>query len=213
MHTATLVHITPDAEELISYMARVSNPSNQANTETSAKLIKYLIKHSHWSPFEMVNMCVCIETTRSIAAQILRHRSFTFQEFSQRYADASQLGEPVVPQLRLQDLKNRQNSIEATDEDKERLKGLIDSIDNHFASSMFLYEELLEAGVAKECAREVLPLSTPTRLYMNGTIRYWIHYCQLRCANGTQKEHQMIAKDAWKLLEEHLPNVCVSLDV
>ena len=213
MHTAKLIHITPNAEELISYMARVSNPSNQNNTQTSARLIKYLIDHKHWSPFEMVNMCVEIETTRSIAAQILRHRSFSFQEFSQRYADASQLGKPVAPQLRLQDLKNRQNSIEATDEDKERLKGLIDCIDNHFASSMFLYEELLEAGVAKECAREVLPLSTPTRLYMNGTVRSWIHYCQLRCANGTQKEHQMIARDAWKLLEEHLPNVCVSLDV
>ena len=213
MHSTKLVHITPNAEELITYMARVSNPANQHNTQTSARLIKYLIDHKHWSPFEMANMCVEIETTRSIAAQILRHRSFSFQEFSQRYADASQLGEPVVPQLRMQDLKNRQNSIETTGEDKERLKGLIDCIDNHFASSMFLYEELLEAGVAKECAREVLPLSTPTRLYMNGTIRSWLHYCQLRCANGTQKEHQVIARGAWKLLEEHLPNVCVSLDV
>jgi thymidylate synthase (FAD) len=162
MHTATLVHITPKAEELISYMARVSNPSNQTNTETSAKLIRYLIKHKHFSPFEMVNMCVEINTTRSIAAQILRHRSFTFQEFSQRYAKVAAVS--VMPELRLQDHTNRQNSIEAVGEDKERLKGLIDCIDNHFASSMFLYEELLEAGVAKECAREVLPLATPTTL-------------------------------------------------
>ena len=210
MHSAQLIHITPNAEELITYMARVSNPANQNNTETSARLIKYLIDHKHWSPFEMVNMCVEISTTRSIAAQILRHRSFSFQEFSQRYAKVAAVS--VIPELRLQDHTNRQNSIEAVGVDKERLKGLVDCIDNHFASSMFLYEELLEAGVAKECAREVLPLATPTTLYMNGTIRSWIHYCQLRCANGTQKEHQMIARDAWKLLEEHVPNVCAALN-
>jgi thymidylate synthase (FAD) len=204
-HTATLVHITPKAEELISYMARVSNPANQHNTETSAKLIRYLIKHKHFSPFEMVNMCVEINTTRSIAAQILRHRSFTFQEFSQRYAKVA--ADSVIPELRLQDHTNRQNSIEATSEDKERLKGLIDCIDNHFASSMFLYEELLEAGVAKECAREVLPLATPTRLYMNGTIRSWLHYCDLRTSNGTQREHAKIAASVQNLLYEHLPNV------
>ena len=209
MHTAQLIHITPNAEELITYMARVSNPANQHNTETSARLIRYLIDHKHWSPFEMVNMCVEIETTRSIAAQILRHRSFSFQEFSQRYANASQLGKPVVPQLRLQDLKNRQNSVEVEEEDLF----LKQEIEQLFKHSELVYKKLLEAGVAKECAREVLPLATPTRLYMNGTIRSWIHYCQLRCANGTQKEHQMIARDAWKLLEEHLPNVCVSLDV
>ena len=205
MHTAKLIHITPKAEELISYMARVSNPANQSNTETSAKLIRYLIKHKHFSPFEMVNMCVEIETTRSIAAQILRHRSFTFQEFSQRYAKVAVDG--VIPELRLQDHTNRQNSIEPTDEDKERLRGLIDCIDNHFASSMFLYEELLEAGVAKECAREILPLATPTRLYMNGTIRSWLHYCDLRTANGTQREHALIASNIKDLLYEHLPNV------
>jgi thymidylate synthase (FAD) len=207
MHNVELVHVTPDAEELISYMARVSNPSNQTNTKTSAKLIKYLIEHSHWSPFEMVNMCVSIETTRSIAAQILRHRSFSFQEFSQRYAEASQLGKPVVPQLRLQDLKNRQNSIEATGEDKEVFDSLLYDIDHLFQTSIDVYQSLLEAGVAKECAREVLPLATPTRLYMNGTIRSWLHYCDLRTAHGTQKEHAQIAAQVQDLLFEHLPNV------
>ena len=156
-------------------------------------------------------MCVEIETTRSIAAQILRHRSFSFQEFSQRYAKVAAVS--VVPELRLQDHTNRQNSIEAVGVEKERLDGLLYDIDHLFQTSIDVYQSLLEAGVAKECAREVLPLATPTRLYMNGTIRSWIHYCQLRCANGTQKEHQMIARDAWKLLEEHVPNVCVSLDV
>jgi thymidylate synthase (FAD) len=161
----------------------------------------------------MVNMCVEINTTRSIAAQILRHRSFSFQEFSQRYSDISNIGSPAIPALRLQDTKNRQNSIEAVGEDKDRINALIDCIDNHFASSVFLYEELLEAGVAKECAREVLPLATPTRLYMNGTIRSWIHYCQLRCGNGTQLEHRIIAEGAYKLLQEHLPSVCAALTV
>ena len=219
-HTAKLVHITPKAEELISYMARVSNPSNQSNTkglslrdytETSAKLIRYLIKHKHFSPFEMVNMCVEIETTRSIAAQILRHRSFTFQEFSQRYADASQLGKPVVPQLRLQDLKNRQNSIEATGEDKEVFDSLLYDIDHLFQTSIDVYHSLLEAGVAKECAREVLPLSTPTRLYMNGTIRSWLHYVDLRTSNGTQREHALIASSIKDLLYKELPNVCQAM--
>ena len=202
-HTASLIHITPDAEDLISYMARVSNPSNQTNTKTSAKLIKYLIEHSHWSPFEMVNMCVEIETTRSVAAQILRHRSFSFQEFSQRYADASQLGSPVEPQLRLQDQKNRQNSIEVEDEDlflKQEIKQL-------FKHSELVYKKLLEQGVAKECAREVLPLSMPTRMYMNGTIRSWLHYCDLRTSNGTQKEHALIAAQVQDLLYLHLPSV------
>jgi thymidylate synthase (FAD) len=209
MHTAKLVHITPNSEELISYMARVSNPANQTNQETAPKLIRYLIKHHHWSPFEMVNMCVEINTTRSIAAQILRHRSFSFQEFSQRYAEVTAVS--VIPELRLQDHTNRQNSIEASDADKERLKGLIDCIDNHFASSMFLYEELLEAGVAKECAREVLPLATPTRLYMNGTIRSWLHYCDLRSSNGTQKEHAQIAAQVQDILYSQIPNVCEAM--
>ena len=213
-HTATLIHITPKAEELITYMARVSNPSNQSNTETSAKLIRYLIKHKHFSPFEMVNMCVEIETTRSIAAQILRHRSFTFQEFSQRYADASQLGKPVVPQLRLQDLKNRQNSVEVEEEDLEcfaTLNFLKQEIEQLFKHSELVYKKLLEAGVAKECAREVLPLATPTRLYMNGTIRSWLHYCDLRTSNGTQKEHALIASSIKDLLYKELPNVCEAM--
>ena len=208
-HSVKLIHITPNAEQLIAYMARVSNPANQNNTETSAKLIKYLIDHKHWSPFEMVNMCVEIETTRSVAAQILRHRSFSFQEFSQRYAEVT--AKPVVPELRRQDPKNRQNSIDDIGKDVQDVMDAI--ITEHFDDAIELYESLIKAGVAKECARDVLPLGTPTRLYMNGTIRSWIHYCQLRCANGTQKEHQIIAREVYKLLEEHVPNVCVSLGI
>lgn len=207
--SVSLVHITPNAEELITYMARVSNPANQNNTATSQRLIRYLIENKHWSPFEMVSMCVEINTTRSIAAQILRHRSFSFQEFSQRYAEVV---EPAsVPQLRRQDTKNRQNSIDDLDYLRQDLYSA--KIQHLFNESYRLYNELLEEGVAKECAREVLPLATPTRLYMNGTIRSWIHYCQLRCGNGTQEEHRIIARGVWKLLEEHVPNVCVSLDV
>jgi len=206
-HTVQLVHHTNKGDELVAYMARVSNPANQNNTETSAKLIKYLIKHKHWSPFEMVNMCVEIETTRSIAAQILRHRSFSFQEFSQRYADASQLGSPTVPQLRLQDTKNRQNSIEIEEEDLF----LKQEITQLFKHSELVYKKLLEQGVAKECAREVLPLSMPTRMYMNGTIRSWLHYCDLRTSNGTQKEHAQIAAQVQDLLYQHLPNVCEAM--
>ena len=207
MHSVQLVHVTPNAEELISYMARVSNPSNQSNTQTSPRLIRYLIKHKHWSPFEMVNMCVEIETTRSIAAQILRHRSFSFQEFSQRYATASQLGEPVTPELRLQDPVNRQNSIEVEEEDlflKDRIRYL-------YKHAQQVYEALLEAGVAKECARDVLPLSTPTRLYMNGTLRSWLHYCDLRCANGTQKEHKLIADQVKQLIATEFPQVYAAM--
>ena len=207
MHNVELVHVTPDAEQLIAYMARVSNPSNQHNTETSPRLIRYLIKHKHWSPFEMVNMCVEIHTTRSVAAQILRHRSFSFQEFSQRYAEAFQLGKPVVPELRLQDEKNRQNSIEVEEEDLF-LKQRIDYLYKHAEQ---VYEALLEAGVAKECARDVLPLSTPTKLYMNGTLRSWLHYCDLRCANGTQKEHKLIADGVKQLIAEQFPQVHVAM--
>ena len=208
-HSTKLVHITPNAEELIAYMARVSNPANQNNTETSQRLIRYLIEHKHWSPFEMVNMCVEINTTRSIAAQILRHRSFSFQEFSQRYAEA--MGSGVVPELRRQDTKNRQNSIDDLDYLRQDLYSA--KIQHLFDESYRLYEQMLEEGIAKECAREVLPLATPTRLYMNGTIRSWIHYCQLRCANGTQEEHRIIATGVYKLLQEHLPNVCAVLTV
>jgi thymidylate synthase (FAD) len=208
-HQVKLVHITPNAEELISYMARVSNPANQSNTETSAKLIRYLIDHQHWSPFEMVNMCVEINTTRSIAAQILRHRSFSFQEFSQRYAEASI---PAgLPSLRRQDTKNRQNSIDDLDTDTKNLFNY--RIGMLYGDAYKIYKDMIAAGVAKECAREVLPLATPTRLYMNGTIRSWIHYCQLRCGNGTQLEHRIIAEGAYKLLEKHLPSVCAALTV
>ena len=202
-HQVSLIHITPNAEELISYMARVSNPANQNNTETSAKLIKYLIDHKHWSPFEMVNMCVSIETTRSIAAQILRHRSFSFQEFSQRYAQVEL--RPEIPELRRQDLKNRQNSIDDLDEDKKKF---FDAKIGHLYSECYrVYQDLLDAGVAKECAREVLPMSAPTKLYMNGTIRSWLHYCDLRTSNGTQKEHAVIAAQIQDLLYQHLPSV------
>lgn len=206
-HTATLVHITPNAEELISYMARVSNPSNQSNTETSPRLIRYLIEHQHWSPFEMVNMCVEIETTRSIAAQILRHRSFSFQEFSQRYAEVPIPAE--LPELRRQDTKNRQNSIDDLDDVlKQSFKFRIGVL---YGDGYRLYKDMVAAGVAKECAREVLPLATPTRLYMNGSIRSWLHYCDLRTSNGTQKEHAQIAASVQDLLYEHLPNVCEAM--
>jgi thymidylate synthase (FAD) len=206
-HTATLVHITPKAGELISYMARVSNPDNQNNTQTSAKLIGYLIKHNHWSPFEMVNMCVEIETTRSIAAQILRHRSFSFQEFSQRYAEV-QL-RPELPEMRRQDTKNRQNSID------DLPLGVLHETDKLVGEALVTayrsYDRLLELGVAKECAREVLPLCTPTRLYMNGTVRSWLHYCDLRCGNGTQLEHRRIADQVRNILCRELPGVSMAM--
>ena len=207
MHTATLIHITPNAEDLISYMARVSNPANQNNTQTSAKLIKYLIDHQHWSPFEMVNMCVSIETTRSIAAQILRHRSFSFQEFSQRYAPVTEM--PEIPQLRTQDLKNRQNSIDNLDEVLD--KKFQHEIAKAYVQCYRVYQDMIDAGIAKECAREVLPMATPTKLYMNGTIRSWLHYCDLRTSNGTQKEHAQIAAQVQDLLYQHLPNVCEAM--
>lgn len=209
MHSVQLIHITPNSEDLISYMARVSNPSNQSNTETSAKLIKYLINHQHWSPFEMVNMCVEINTTRSIAAQILRHRSFSFQEFSQRYADVTSIGSPVVPSLRRQDQKNRQNSID--DLSSEQKANYYRRIAQLFAESDDLYREMVSSGVAKECARDVLPMASPTRMYMNGTIRSWLHYCDLRTGNGTQREHALIAAQVQDLLYEHLPNVCEAM--
>ena len=206
-HQVSLVHITPNSEELIAYVARVSNPANQHNTKTSAKLIRYLIEHSHWSPFEMVNMCVEINTTRSIAAQILRHRSFSFQEFSQRYARVEEI--PQVPELRRQDEKNRQNS--TNDLDPVLINTLEYDITKHYADSVRLYQRMLDLGVAKECAREVLPLSTPSKLYMNGTIRSWLHYCDLRTSNGTQKEHAKIAAQVQDLLYQHLPNVCEAM--
>jgi len=202
MHNVELVHVTPDAESLIAYMARVSNPNNQDNPE-SERLIKYLIKHRHWSPFEMVNMCVQIETTRSVAAQILRHRSFSFQEFSQRYA---QVTEPLlIPQLRRQDTKNRQNSTD--DLNKTTVNEFNVKINSLFDLSQALYDEMLLAGVAKECARDILPLASPTKLYMNGTLRSWLHYTDLRCANGTQLEHKQIADQVKSLIEQQFPTV------
>ena len=206
-HQVQLVHITPNAEQLIAYMARVSNPSNQSNTETSAKLIRYLIQHQHWSPFEMVNMCVEIETTRSIAAQILRHRSFSFQEFSQRYAPVTEM--PEIPQLRTQDLKNRQNSIDNLDEVLD--KKFQHEIAKAYVQCYRVYRDMIDAGIAKECAREVLPMASPTKLYMNGTVRSWLHYCDLRTGSGTQKEHAQIAGQVQDILYSRLPNVCEAM--
>jgi len=206
MHTATLVHVTPDAESLIAYMARVSNPNNQDNPNYK-KLIKYLIEHRHWSPFEMVNMCVEIETTRSVAAQILRHRSFSFQEFSQRYAPVTKKAN--LPQLRRQDIKNRQNSI--NDLNESTVADFNAKMDGLFDLSQRLYDEMLTAGVAKECARDILPLASPTKLYMNGTLRSWLHYTDLRCANGTQLEHKQIADQVKSLIEQQFPTVYAAM--
>jgi len=201
--------VTPDAEHLISDMARVSNPSNQGNYETADRLIRYLIKHRHWSPFEMASMCLEINTTRGIAAQILRHRSFSFQEFSQRYADVKELTNIALPELRRQDIKNRQNSTD--DLEPEVVENLNNKISVLFEQSNNLYNELLEKGVAKECARFILPIATPSRLYMTGTIRSWMHYIDLRSANGTQKEHMDIALECKSILERELPNVCKAM--
>ena len=208
MSTVKLIHYTQDGDDLVSYMARVSNPDNQNNTETSAKLIKYLIKHQHWSPFEMVSMCVEINTTRSIAAQILRHRSFSFQEFSQRYAGVT--GKPDTLSVRRQDHKNRQNSIDDLGEFKKQALQL--KAKHIFERSMMLYDEMIDAGVAKECARDVLPLSTPTKMYMNGSLRSWIHYCDLRCGNGTQLEHKIIAEQCKELIIQQFPLVSEALE-
>ena len=203
MHKLTYLHSTEQGDDLIAYMARVSNPSNQNNTETSARLIKYLIKHKHWSPFEMVNLCVSIDTTRSIAQQIIRHRSFSFQEFSQRYAKVTK--KSWLPELRRQDSKNRQNSID--DLDLATVSDFHAKMEGLYELSFGLYDEMLQAGVAKECAREVLPLSTPTTLYMNGTLRSWLHYCDLRCDVGTQLEHRIIADQAKALIKQCFPMV------
>ena len=203
MSTVNLVHNTPNGDDLIAYMARVSNPSNQDNTETSDKLIRYLIKHKHWSPFEMVNMCVEIETTRSISAQILRHRSFSFQEFSQRYASVNELGLPDVPHLRKQDTKNRQNSTDDLD-DAVRLS-FEQQIIHLYTDSQDLYKRMLDAGVAKESAREVLPMASKTRLYMNGSLRSWIHYIDLRAGVETQLEHRTIAEQCKELVKQAFP--------
>ena len=204
-----LISITPDAEQTVAYCARVSNPNNQDN-ENYSKLLKYCIDHGHWSIFEMANMVLEIETTRGIAAQILRHRSFSFQEFSQRYADASYLGESIdVPKLRTQDPKNRQNSIDDLNEYKEAIYN--QNMRELFSKSKALYDMMIRDGVAKECARFVLPLATPTRMYMNGTIRSWIHYIKLRTANGTQKEHMDVANMCKDIFTKQLPTISEAL--
>ena len=202
-HTARLISITPDAEELVAYCARVSNPANQNTKETAPRLLKYLIKHKHWSPFEMVNMVVEIKTTRAISPQILRHRSFSFQEFSQRYAEVQSIPKP--PSLRRQDVKNRQNSID--DIPLAEQYAWSDQIQEHYQSAYALYDSLLVSGVAKECAREVLPLGSETTLYMNGTLRSWLHYVDLRAAPETQREHRMIAESVKDLIEKECPAV------
>ena len=204
-HTARLVSITPDAEKQIVYMARVSNPSNQNNMETAPRLIKYLIKHKHWSPFEMASMQVEIETTRAVAAQVLRHRSFSFQEFSQRYSSVDQLGTVGLPHLRSQDLKNKQASHD--DLDPKKVDLMNKQIQQLYHSTFDYYEYLLSQGVAKECARSILPLGTPTRMYMSGSIRSWIHYIQIRAGVETQLEHRLIANAIKDIFEEQLPNV------
>tara|TARA_E500000081_G_scaffold153624_1_gene188413 strand:- start:594 stop:1229 length:636 start_codon:yes stop_codon:yes gene_type:complete len=205
-----LVSATPDAEQHMGYVARVSNPKNQDNPNV-AGLLKYCIKHGHWSVFEQAFMTVEINTTRGLAAQILRHRSFTYQEFSQRYADSSMLGEVIpLPELRRQDDKNRQNSID--DIDPLMVQDFNVKMKKHFVDGMKLYKEMLDAGVAKECARFVLPLATPTRIYMTGSVRSWIHYIDLRSAHGTQKEHMDVAEGVRGIFTEQFPVVAEALE-
>jgi thymidylate synthase (FAD) len=205
-----LVQVTPEAEKTMGYVARVSNPSNQDNPNV-AGLLKYCIKHQHWSVFEQAFMTLEIETNRGIAAQILRHRSFTFQEFSQRYADSSLLATEIpLFDLRSQDHKNRQNSIDDVDDfTKQQLEI---TIQKHFASAMDLYKTMLDKGIAKECARFVLPLATPTRIYMTGSVRSWIHYINLRSAHGTQKEHMDIANQCRDIFAEQFPICAEALE-
>jgi thymidylate synthase (FAD) len=205
-----LVSVTPNAEQHMAYVARVSNPKNQGN-EKFAGLLKYCIQHGHWSVFEQAFMTVEINTTRGLAAQILRHRSFTFQEFSQRYADTNLLDSMIaVPDLRSQDSKNRQNSNDdIPQEKKEEYQALIA---RHFSDAMDLYNALLQEGVAKECARFVLPLATPTRIYMTGSVRSWVHYIDLRSAHGTQKEHMDVVAEIRKIFSEQFPTVAEALE-
>ena len=208
--SVSLVSVTPEAEQMMAYVARVSNPSNQENPNY-AGLLRYCIKHNHWSVFEQAFMTVEIHTTRAIAAQILRHRSFTYKEFSQRYADSSLLSEEIpLPELRRQDTKNRQNSID--DLDEEQVHRLHKEIRQHFADALDLYKYMLDIGVAKECARMVLPLSTPTKIYMSGSVRSWMHYIDLRSAHGTQKEHMVIAENCKKVFIEQFPTCAEALE-
>ena len=205
-----LISVTPEAEKTIGYVARVSNPNNQENPKV-AGLLKYCIQHQHWSIFEQAFMTVEIETTRGLAAQILRHRSFTFQEFSQRYADTNLLADEIpMFDLRSQDLKNRQNSNDDVPQNKKQ--DLQEKIAEHFVESMDLYNELLANGIAKECARFVLPLATPTRIYMTGSVRSWVHYIDLRSAHGTQKEHMEIAEMVRSIFIQEFPIVSEALE-
>ena len=205
-----LISVTPDAEKMMAYVARVSNPNNQENPNY-AKLLGYCIKHNHWSVFEQAFMTLELETTRGVAAQVLRHRSFTYQEFSQRYADSSMLADIIpLPELRRQDTKNRQNSIDDIDafiRQEFQIK-----MQRHFEEGMKLYKEMLDASIAKECARFVLPLATPTKIYMSGSCRSWIHYINLRTANGTQKEHMDLAEGCKKIFIEQFPTCAEALE-
>ena len=205
-----LISVTPDAERMMAYVARVSNPNNQENPNY-AKLLGYCIKHNHWSVFEQAFMTLEIETTRGLAAQVLRHRSFTYQEFSQRYADSSLLADQIpMFDLRRQDTKNRQNSIDDIDDFVKQEYEI--KIRRHFDEAMVLYQSMLDMGIAKECARFVLPLATPTRMYMSGSVRSWIHYITLRSANGTQKEHMDIAEACKKIFVEQFPTCAEALE-
>ena len=207
--TVRLISVTPDAEKTMAHIARVSNPNNQDNPNSSG-VLRYCIKHNHWAVFEQSSMTLEIETTRAIAAQVLRHRSFTFQEFSQRYADSNLLGTIELPELRKQDKKNRQNSTD--DLDPKLVDTLNRQMNTLFSSALSLYNQMLEDGVAKECARMVLPLCTPTRIYMTGSCRSWIHYINLRSAHGTQKEHMQIAEACRKVFTEQFPAVSEALE-
>ena len=210
MSQVKLVSVTPDAEKTMAYIARVSNPKNQDN-EKFAGLLKYCIQHGHWSVFEQAFMTVEINTTRGLAAQILRHRSFTYQEFSQRYADVSFIREDIpLPELRSQDEKNRQNSID--DVDPDIVEKYNTKMKDHFDKSIDLYKMMLRDGIAKECARFVLPLATPTRIYMTGSCRSWIHYINLRSAHGTQKEHMDLVENVRKVFVAQYPTVATALE-
>jgi thymidylate synthase (FAD) len=210
MMKVKFVSVTPDAEKTMAYVARVSNPSNQDN-ENYAGLLRYCIKHNHWSVFEQSHMTLEIETNRGIAAQILRHRSFTFQEFSQRYADTNLLAADIpIPELRRQDTKNRQNSTD--DLEEEKIFAMNKMIQDLFRDAQDVYNFLLTQGVAKECARFVLPLATPTRIYMTGSVRSWIHYINLRSAHGTQKEHMDIANACREVFVKEFPICAEALE-
>ena len=210
MNSVKLVTVTPEAEKTMGYVARVSNPNNQENHKV-AGLLKYCIKHNHWSVFEQAHMTLEIETTRGIAAQILRHRSFTYQEFSQRYADSSMLADNIpLPELRRQDTKNRQNSIDDIDPFVKQEFEI--KMRKHFDEAMVLYQSMLDMGIAKECSRFVLPLATPTKIYMSGSCRSWIHYINLRTANGTQKEHMDLAEGCKKVFIEQFPTCAEALE-